>query len=54
MDKLHFEYLAERLYLYLIKGDTVMTESIKIREQVCVFSRYKCIGCNWMGNHIDL
>ena len=44
MDKLHFEYLAERLYPYLIKEDTIMRESIKPKEQVCLFLRYVASG----------
>ena len=33
MDRLHFDYLVERLYPYLVKEDTVMRESIKPAEQ---------------------
>ena len=40
MDKMHIDYLVERLYPYLIKQDTIMRESIKPREQCCLFLRY--------------
>ena len=40
MDKMHFDYLVERLYPYLIKQDTITRESIKPSEQCCLFLRY--------------
>ena len=44
MDRLHFDYLVERLYPYLVKEDTVMRESIKPAEQCCIFLRYVASG----------
>ena len=44
MDRMHFEYLVERLYPYLLKDDTILRESIKPAEQVCVFLRYVASG----------
>lgn len=44
MDKMHFDYLVERLFPYLEKQDTVMRESIKPREQCCLFLRYVASG----------
>ena len=44
MDRLHFDYLVERLYPYLVKEDTVMRESIKPAEQCCIFLRYFASG----------
>ena len=44
MDRMYFDYLVERLYPYLLKEDTVMRESIKPAEQVCVFLRYVASG----------
>ena len=41
---MYFDYLVERLYLYLLKEDTVMRESIKPAEQVCMFLRYVASG----------
>ena len=40
MDRLHFQFLVERLYPRLIKRDTVMRKSIKPDEQCCLFLRY--------------
>ena len=40
MDKMHFDYLVERLYPYLIKQDTITRESIKPSEQCYLFLRY--------------
>ena len=42
MDRLHFQFLVERLYPRLIKRDTVMRKSIKPDEQYCLFLR--CIA----------
>ena len=44
MDRLHFDYLVERFYPYLVKKDTVMRESIKPAEQCCIFLRYVASG----------
>ena len=44
MGRMYFDYLVERLYPYLLKEDTVMRESIKPAEQVCVFLRYIASG----------
>ena len=44
MDKMHFDYLVERLYPYLIKQDTIMRESIKPSEQYCLFLPYVASG----------
>ena len=44
MDRLHFYYLVERLYPYLVKEDKVMRESIKPAEQCCIFLRYVASG----------
>ena len=44
MDRMHFDYLVERLYPYLLKDDTILRESIKPAEQVCVFLRYVASG----------
>ena len=44
MDRMYFDYLVERLYPCLLKKDTVMKESIKPAEQVCVFLRYVASG----------
>ena len=44
MDKLHFDYLVEILYPYLIKQDTIMRESIKPGEQCCLFLRFVASG----------
>ena len=40
MDIMQFDYLAERLYPYFIKQDTIMRESVKQSEQYCLFLRY--------------
>ena len=40
MDKMHFDYLVERLYPYLIKQNTIIRESIKPSEQWCLFLGY--------------
>ena len=37
MDKMHFNYLVEKLYPHLQKTDTVMRESIKPPENVVCF-----------------
>ena len=44
MDRMHFDYIVERLYSYLLKEDTIMRESIKPAEQVCLFLRYVSTG----------
>ena len=44
MHKVHFDYLVERLYPYLIKQYTIMRESIKPSEQCCLFLRYVASG----------
>ena len=44
MDKMHFDYLVERLYPYPIKQDTIVRESIKSSEQCCLFLRYAPSG----------
>ena len=44
MDRLHFQFLVERLYPRLIKRDTVMRKSIKPDEQCCLFLRYIASG----------
>ena len=44
MNRMHFDYLVERLYPYLLKDDTILRESIKPAEQVCVFLRYVASG----------
>ena len=44
MDRMHLDYLVERLYPYLLKDDTILRESIKPAEQVCVFLRYVASG----------
>ena len=44
MDKMHFNYLVERLYPCLIKQDTIMRESIKPTEQCCLFLRWVASG----------
>lgn len=44
MDQMHFNFLAERLYPYLLKEDTTMRESIKPDEQLCLFLRYVASG----------
>ena len=44
MDKMHFNYLVEKLYPHLQKTDTVMRESIKPPEQCCLFLRYGASG----------
>ena len=44
MDKMHFDYLVERLYPYLIKQDTIMRESTKPSEQCCLFLRNVASG----------
>ena len=44
MDRLHFQFLVERLYPCLIKQDTVMKKSIKPDEQCCLFLRYIASG----------
>ena len=44
MDRMHFYYLVERLYPYLLKDDTILRESIKPAAQVCVFLRYVASG----------
>ena len=41
---MHFDYLVERLYPYLIKQETIMRESIKHSEQCCLFLRYLASG----------
>ena len=40
IDIMQFDYLAERLYPYFIKQDTIMRESVKQSEQCCLFLRY--------------
>ena len=40
MDEMHFDYLVERLYPYLIIQDTIMRESITPSRQCCLFLRY--------------
>ena len=47
MDRLHFDYLVEKLYPYLVKEDTVMRESIKPAEQCCIFLRYVASGASY-------
>ena len=44
MDRLHFQFLVERLYPRLIKRDTVMRKSIKPNEQYCLFLKYIASG----------
>ena len=44
MNRLHFQFLVERLYSRLIKQDTVMRKSIKPDEQCCLFLRYIARG----------
>ena len=44
LDRLHFQFLVERLYPRLIKRDTVMRKSIKPDEQCCLFLRYIASG----------
>ena len=44
MDRIHFNYLVEKLYPYLVKEDTAMRESIKPAEQRCLFLRYVASG----------
>ena len=41
---MHFDYIVERLYPYLMKQNTIMRESIKPSEQCCLFLRYVTIG----------
>ena len=43
-DRLHFQFLVERLYPRLIKRDTVMRKSIKPDEQCSLFLRYIASG----------
>ena len=43
-DRLHFQFLVERLYPCLIKQDTVMRKSIKPDEQCCLFLRHIASG----------
>ena len=40
MDTVHFDYLVETFYPYLIKPDSIMRENIKPNEQWCLFLRY--------------
>ena len=44
MDRLHFQFLVERLYPRLIKRDAVMRKSIKPDEQCCLFLRHIASG----------
>ena len=44
MDRLHFQFLVERLYPRLIKRDTVKRKSVKPDEQCCLFLRYIANG----------
>ena len=44
MDRMHFDYLVERLYPYLLKDDTILRESIKPAERVRVLLRYVASG----------
>ena len=44
MDQMNFNFLAERLYPYLLKKDTTMRASIKPDEQLCLFLRYVASG----------
>ena len=44
MEQMHFNFLAERLYPYLLKQDTTMRASIKPDEQLCLFLRYIASG----------
>ena len=44
MDRLHFQFLVERLYPRLIKRDIVMRKSIKPDEQCCLFLRHIASG----------
>ena len=44
MDRLHFQFLVERLYPRLIKRVTVMRKSIKPDEQFCLFLKYIVSG----------
>ena len=44
LDRLHFQFLVERLYPRLIKRDTVMRKSIKPDEQCSLFLRYIASG----------
>ena len=42
MNKMHFDYLVERLYPCLIKQSIFMRETIKLSEHCCLFLR--CIA----------
>ena len=44
MDRLHFQFLVERLYPRLIKRDTVTWKSIKPDKKCCLFLRYIASG----------
>ena len=44
IDQMHFNFLADRLYPYLLKQDTTMRASIKPDEQLCLFLRYVASG----------